>query len=71
MYVKDYDKDGFLDLILPVELYNQVVVIQNPGKQFWQKIEQLASLKSETRQELKGLKFWDILKVTQDDSNPV
>ena len=35
MYIRDWNQDGYLDIILPVEATNSITQFQNPGKDLW------------------------------------
>lgn len=38
MYILDYDSDGFLDIVYPDKVKNQVILIRNPGQTYWSKV---------------------------------
>ncbi len=41
IYVTDFDKDGYLDIVLPNYITNQLVFLKNPGAAYWRKIGQI------------------------------
>jgi hypothetical protein len=38
MYLLDYDGDGYLDIVYPDKLRNQIVFVRNPGSVYWIKM---------------------------------
>ena len=40
IYIVDYDKDGYLDIVLPNIVNNTLVYLRNPGSAYWRKVGQ-------------------------------
>lgn len=43
IYILDYDKDGFMDIILPNQMTNDLILLRNPGYLYWRRTEGIAS----------------------------
>ncbi len=41
LYIVDFDKDGYLDIVLPNFLTNSLVYLRNPGSAYWRKISSI------------------------------
>lgn len=42
LYILDYDKDGYLDIIFTNYITNKLVYVSNPGSDYWKKVYQIA-----------------------------
>ena len=38
LYCLDLDQDGFIDLVLPNQVSNQLQFVRNPGRAYWSKL---------------------------------
>ena len=38
IYLVDFDKDGYIDIVLPNYLNNTLVYLRNPGSSYWRKV---------------------------------
>jgi hypothetical protein len=44
LYIVDFDKDGYVDIVLPNFLNNTLVYLRNPGSAYWRKISDLKAM---------------------------
>ena len=38
IYMVDFDKDGYIDIVMPNKQNNSLVYLRNPGSAYWRKI---------------------------------
>ena len=43
IYLYDYDKDGYFDIVMPSQLANEVIYLKNPGSTYWHKVWSIAN----------------------------
>jgi hypothetical protein len=41
MYLVDYDGDGYIDVVYPDQIRNQMLLVRNPGPAYWLKLATL------------------------------
>lgn len=41
IYITDYDRDGYLDFVLPNQVTNELSLVKNPGGQYWSKVQSI------------------------------
>lgn len=60
IYMVDFDKDGYIDIVLPNLLTNQLVYLKNPGSAYWRKISSIVYQSSKLKQinDLKAMEKW-------------
>eukprot|EP00347_Sterkiella_histriomuscorum_P023392 403334809 len=65
IYIVDFDKDGYLDIVLPNTQTNKLVYLKNPGSAYWRKMSQIVyqANKQKQIQDLKVLEKWQQVQV--------
>ena len=60
IYIVDFDKDGYLDLVLPSFLSNSLVYLKNPGSAYWRKVSSIVYQANKQKQisDLKAMEKW-------------
>jgi hypothetical protein len=43
IYIFDYDHDGFIDIVLPNQIANELTWLRNPGTSYLHKLDTIAS----------------------------
>jgi hypothetical protein len=38
IYIFDYDRDGYFDVVMASQVSNEIVYIKNPGSNYWHKV---------------------------------
>lgn len=61
IYILDFNRDGYLDIVLPNLVSNELVMLSNPGLAYWHRMDTIAGQQNKQRQwsDLKQLQRWD------------
>lgn len=69
-YILDFDKDGYLDFVLPNFVSNRLEIVANPGLQYWNRVTALKDRFSTQKERLqseiaKSVEKWKEIKLVE------